>query len=216
MSGSYRAPCGPIRQLYGDCHILVVSKPAGLLSVPGRGPEKADCLQARIGAQFPGARAVHRLDMETSGLIVLARTARAHRRLSMAFAGRGVHKVYVARVAGHVPDPAGEIDLPLAADWPHRPRQKVDPATGKPSLTRFERLCAGRNESRLELSPVTGRTHQLRVHLAAIGHPILGDSLYGDAESRNAAPRLQLHACALGFAHPEYGAALRFTEPAAF
>ncbi len=214
--------------IYQDEFLLVADKPAGLLAVPGRGDDKQDCLSARIQSRFPDALVVHRLDMATSGLMVFARGAEMQRRLSQLFRERQVHKRYVAVVAGRVQREAGEIDLPLICDWPNRPRQKVDHAAGKPSLTRYRLVTRDapvhgptrppRTEdceetTRLELEPVTGRTHQLRLHLSAIGHPILGDALYGDA---SAAPRLLLHACSLGFAHPVDGTALNFECPPPF
>ena len=182
-------------------HLLLACKPAGLLCVPGRGPDKADCLATRVAARWPDALVVHRLDMATSGLVVFGRGPVMQRQLSIAFAQRRVHKVYQAVVAGLVTHDSGEIDLPLAADWPNRPRQHVDRAGGKPSLTRWQVI--GRNPqagtTRLRLTPLTGRSHQLRVHLAAIGHAILGDALYATPAQAAAAPRLLLHACALGF-----------------
>ena len=194
-----RSPVPILPILYVDQHIVVADKPAGLLSVPGRGADKADCLLSRVQAEFDDALAVHRLDMETSGLIVLARGAAMHRKLSMRFEARQVSKAYVAVVAGTMAGPCGEIDLPLIADWPNRPRQIVDPIRGKPSLTRWRMLAydAATDTSRLMLEPVTGRSHQLRVHLASLGHPILGDSLYADDAVRLAAPRMLLHACML-------------------
>lgn len=201
--------------LHADDWLLVVDKPAGMLSVAGRGPAGEDCLHARLRQAWPDALVVHRLDMATSGLMVFARGERAQRILSIAFAARAVDKRYVAIVAGK-PEPAntdGEgwatIELPLAADWPARPRQKVDAASGRPSLTRWrvarEALRAREDGTRLELQPVTGRSHQLRVHLAAIGHPILGDALYAPAPIAGAAPRLLLHAQSLALAHPADG-----------
>ena len=184
-----------------DTHLLVADKPAGLLCVPGRGPDKADCLAARLAARWPDVQVVHRLDMATSGLVVFGRSAVMQRQLSIAFAQRRVHKVYQAVVAGLLRDDAGEIDLPLAPDWPNRPRQQVDRANGKPSLTRWQVIIRDpqAGTTRLRLAPVTGRSHQLRVHLAAIGHPILGDALYAPPAQAAAAPRLLLHACELGF-----------------
>lgn len=189
----------PLSIVWADDWLVVADKPAGLLCVPGRGPDKADCLAARVAAQYPDARVVHRLDMATSGLVVFGRGPALQRALSMAFAGRRVHKRYEAVVAGLLAEDQGEIDLPLAADWPHRPRQQVDHVAGKASLTRWQVLARdpGQGSSRLRLTPVTGRTHQLRVHLAAIGHPILGDALYAQAPWASAAPRLLLHACEL-------------------
>lgn len=200
---------------YADAALVVAVKPAGLLAVPGRGAHLADCLAGRVQARYPDARVVHRLDMATSGLLVLARGREIERRLSIAFQQRGVDKEYLAVVAGRPRQDAGEIELPLIADWPHRPRQKVDFDRGKPSLTRFRVVGAEPDgRARLALTPVTGRTHQLRVHLAAIGHPILGDELYAPPEA--AAPRLLLHASRLGLSHPLTGERLEFTSPAPF
>ena len=180
----------------------MADKPAGLLAVPGRGADKQDCLSARIQKTCPDALIVHRLDMATSGLIVFARGAEMQRKLSRLFHDRKVSKRYVAVVEGRL-DAAGEIDLPLMSDWPNRPKQKVDHAEGKHSLTRYRLLAydAASDTSRVELEPVTGRTHQLRVHLAAIDHPIIGDELYGGRR----AGRLLLHAGALNFIHPLTG-----------
>ncbi len=206
---------------YADDKLLVLDKPAGLLCVPGRGPDKADCLSARAQALYPDALVVHRLDMGTSGLVVMARGAEAQRGLSAAFAERRVHKRYEALVAG-VPDGTGadatgwnDIHLPLIVDWPNRPRSKVDFALGKPSHTRWRQLAvqdvAGLGPcARLALEPVTGRSHQLRVHLVALGHPILGDELYAEGAALAAAPRLLLHACAIDLPHPTSGRRLAF------
>jgi len=187
-----------------DAHCIVALKPSGLLSVPGRGEQGQDCLAARVQAEFADALVVHRLDMSTSGLMLFARGAAAQRTLSAAFAAREVHKRYVAVVHGHVALAQGEIDLPLLADWPNRPKQKVDREAGKPSLTRWRVLAfdAARDATRLALEPVTGRAHQLRVHLLAIGHPILGDALYAPPAVIARADRLLLHASSLSFAHP--------------
>jgi tRNA pseudouridine32 synthase / 23S rRNA pseudouridine746 synthase len=188
--------------LHVDDACVVVEKPSGLLSVPGRGEHLQDCLATRAQAQFADALVVHRLDMATSGLMLLARGAAAQRALSRAFAQREVHKRYVAVVHGRVEPEQGEIDLPLLADWPNRPLQKVDHAHGRPSLTRWHVIGREADRTRLELEPVTGRAHQLRVHLRAIGHPILGDALYAPPEVLAGADRLLLHAARLGFAHP--------------
>ncbi len=203
----------PIELIYEDASLLVVNKPAGLLAVPGRGPDKQDCLSARIQEWFPDALVVHRLDMATSGLILFARGAEMQRRLSQMFRDRLVDKRYVAVVAGTLERPEGEVDLPLIADWPNRPRHKVDEVLGKPSLTRYRALGREAGTTRVELEPYTGRSHQLRVHMQAIGHPILGDALYGDAAS---APRLLLHACSLSLAHPLCGRPLNFFDPVPF
>ncbi len=178
----------------------MVNKPAGLLSVPGRGAGKQDSLATRVQAEFSDALVVHRLDMATSGLLVFARGAEMQRYLSRLFRERRMEKSYVAVVAGQIKPAVGEINLPLISDWPNRPRQKVDLAIGKHSLTRYLLLDndATTDTSRVKLEPVTGRTHQLRVHLAIIGHPIVGDALYGG----NAARRLLLHARMLSFDHP--------------
>ncbi len=213
-----------IALLHADEALLALDKPADLLSVPGRGADKQDCLSARVQRFYPDALIVHRLDMATSGLLLMARGADMQRRLSMAFEARTVHKRYVAVVAGHVPGPGadgwGEIDLPLLTDWPNRPLQKVD-AAGKPSLTRWRVLAheqdtAGRPQTRLELEPVTGRSHQLRVHLQAIGHPILGDALYATAEDCARSTRLLLHASAVTLPHPLSGAPLQLESAVPF
>jgi tRNA pseudouridine32 synthase/23S rRNA pseudouridine746 synthase len=200
--------------LFSDDAIVVVDKPAGMLSVPGRGADKQDCAASRVQALHADARVVHRLDMATSGLLVMARGADAQRRLGDAFARREVRKRYVAVVHGRLPAAHGEIDLPLVADWPNRPRQKVDADHGKPSLTRWRVLSVDEasGTSRVALEPVTGRSHQLRVHLLAIGHPIVGDTLYGAP----AAPRLMLHASELAFLHPVTQAPMRLSSEVPF
>ena len=184
---------------------MFVEKPSGLLSVPGRGAQKADCLLSRVQAEVCDALIVHRLDMETSGLMVLARGAETHRALSIQFQDRRVQKAYIARVAGVPAKHKGSIDLPLIKDWPNRPLQKVDAVHGKPSVTHWRILELEQDSARLELVPETGRSHQLRVHLNAIGHPILGDQLYGTEPSKAGADRLQLHASLLGITHPVTG-----------
>ncbi len=204
-----------------DDALLVLDKPSGLLAVPGRGADKQDCVSARVQARYPDALIVHRLDMDTSGLMVMARGPVAQRALSMAFAARAVTKRYLAVVAGRVKPPAGEwgcIDLPLVCDWPNRPRQIVDHAIGKPSLTRWRVLehDVTHDATHVELEPVTGRSHQLRVHLAARGHPILGDPLYAPAAVQARAPRLMLHAWRLAFEHPVTADAMTFERPAPF
>jgi tRNA pseudouridine32 synthase/23S rRNA pseudouridine746 synthase len=197
--------------IHVDDDLLVVDKPAGLLSVPGRGADKADCLVARVQAEYPGTLAVHRLDMDTSGLLILARSAAIHSQLSRQFRERQVEKRYVAVLAGQLADEAGEVELPLICDWPNRPRQKVDFEIGKPSLTRFRVIARDpvADTTRVELEPVTGRSHQLRVHMAALGHPILGDDLYGGAACGRA-DRLLLHAMDLGLFHPSTVAFMQF------
>ncbi len=199
--------------IYRDDALLLVNKPAGLLAVPGRGEDKQDCLAVRVQREFPDALVVHRLDMSTSGLMLFARGSEMQSRLSQMFRERMVEKRYVAVVAGPLASAAGEVNLPIAADWPNRPLRMIDAALGKPSLTRYRVLAQEAAFCRVELEPVTGRTHQLRVHMAAIGHPILGDALYGDMAS---APRLLLHASRLSFAHPGSGVALQFCSSAPF
>jgi len=208
----------PLHLVHVDESMIVADKPSGLLSVPGRGPDKADCLAARVQALYPEALSVHRLDMDTSGLIVLGRGPAMHRALSMAFEQRLVHKAYEAVVDGLLADDEGEVDLPLIADWPNRPRQMVSHTLGKPSLTRWRVMArdAAAGRTRLALFPVTGRSHQLRVHLAAIGHAILGDDLYASPQALAAAPRLLLHATTLELTHPASGQALHLISPAPF
>jgi tRNA pseudouridine32 synthase/23S rRNA pseudouridine746 synthase len=205
-------PAIELNVLHVDEHLIVLDKPAGLLSAPGRGADKQDCLIARARAQWPDALLVHRLDQATSGLLLVARGAEMHKALSKAFETRQVEKRYEAIVQGLVAQDEGLIDLPLMADWPNRPRQMVHP-DGKPSVTRFKALARYENTTRLALFPETGRSHQLRVHLKALGHPILGDALYGDAAT---APRLMLHACELAVAYPATHRPSRWISPAPF
>ncbi len=194
--------------IWADETLIAVDKPAGVLAVPGRGEDKQDCMSRRVQSRWPDALVVHRLDMATSGLMLFARGAAMQRQVSQAFAQRLVLKQYVAVVAGLMSAPSGRIELPLAADWPNRPRQRVDWNVGKPSLTEWQWIeqDAATDTSRLALQPHTGRTHQLRVHLAAIGHPILGDALYASDAVRDRAERLLLHAQALQLPHPVSGA----------
>jgi tRNA pseudouridine32 synthase / 23S rRNA pseudouridine746 synthase len=199
-----------------DAHLIIAEKPAGLLSVPGRGPDKTDCAAARIAAQFPDALTVHRLDMATSGLLLFARNKPVQAALSGLFQRGDVDKTYLADVAGCPPQRAGRIDLPLIADWPNRPLQKVDHVIGKPSCTDYEVLRTGLDASRLRLTPRTGRSHQLRVHLASIDCPILGDEFYAPPNVKDRAPRLCLHAHGLDFTHPVSGEAIKITSPCPF
>jgi len=204
--------------VYQDESLIIVNKPAGLLAVPGRGADKQDCMSARLQKSFPDALVVHRLDMATSGLMIFARNHEIQRKLSHMFREREVEKFYQARVLGRFDTHFGTIDLPIAADWPNRPLRKIDPLTGKPSLTRFRVLGLNPPDDQLpentliELQPVTGRTHQLRVHMAAVGHPIIGDALYGSAQGG----RMMLHACSLRFNHPSSGFLLDFVSPTIF
>ncbi|MCX5939463.1 MAG: RluA family pseudouridine synthase [Cyanobium sp. LacPavin_0818_WC50_MAG_67_9] len=200
--------CSSLELIHADPWLLALAKPSGLRCQPGLGPELADSLLSRAQRRWPEARLAHRLDRDTSGLILLARDAETHRRLSAAFAERRVRKTYLAWVAGVPAGRGGVIDLPLARVATRPPRYGVVPVAGggKPSLTRWRLLRPGQRASLLLLQPHTGRSHQLRVHLAALGHPVLGDSLYGDGA---AAPRLQLHAAGLRFRHPVSGDVLR-------
>jgi tRNA pseudouridine32 synthase / 23S rRNA pseudouridine746 synthase len=202
-----------LRLVYEDRQLLVLDKPSGLLSVPAKPPGPADCLEARVRAAYPEALLVHRLDRDTSGLMVFARTRLAQRHLNWQFERRQVEKVYNARVTGRVEAEEGVVELPLICDWPNRPLQMVCHVRGKPAVTAWKVLERERDASRVELRPRTGRSHQLRVHMLAIGHPILGDPFYGDAAS---ADRLQLHASGLGLMHPDGGAWTGFAAPAPF
>jgi tRNA pseudouridine32 synthase/23S rRNA pseudouridine746 synthase len=206
-------PPADVALLHADAHLLLFDKPSGLLTVPAKPPGPADCLEARVRAAFPEALLVHRLDRDTSGVVVFARTRLAQRHLNWQFERRQVAKGYVARVAGAVAGEAGQIELPLIADWPNRPLQMVCFERGKPSVTELRVLAREAGATRLALRPLTGRSHQLRVHLLAIGHPILGDPFYGDAGS---ADRLQLHAERLGFRHPDGGAWVEFAAEVPF
>ena len=207
--------------LYADDTLLVLDKPSGLLAVPGRGADKQDCLAARVQARYPDALIVHRLDMATSGLMVMARSPAAQRALGKAFAAREVKKRYIAVVAGRLDAPAdgwGTIDLPIIVDWPNRPLRIVDHHLGKPSLSRWRVLKydEAANVTRVELEPVTGRSHQLRVHLRELGHPIMGDALYAPPDVQTLAGRLLLHAWSLSFLHPLAGEELAFECAAPF
>lgn len=219
-----------LRVIYGDDALLVLDKPAGLLSVPGRGDDKQDCLSKRVQDQFPDALVVHRLDMATSGLMVMARDTFSQRVMSKLFACRSVQKRYIAVVDGCLQPDNGSwqsIDLPIALDWPNRPLRIIDATVGKPSLTHWRTTCGeavmtsarfrdDQQFTRVELAPVTGRSHQLRVHLKALGHAILGDSLYASAEVKARADRLLLHASSLQFKHPLNGRELSFSSTPTF
>lgn len=191
--------------LHHDDDLLLVDKPSGLLSVPGKAADHADCLEARVKTALPQALLVHRLDLDTSGVMVFAMNPAAQRHLGLQFERRHIEKRYVARVSGQVTTPIGQIDLPLICDWPNRPLQKVDWEHGKNAQTRFEVLSREGEATRLALYPKTGRSHQLRVHCLALGHPILGDPFYAPPEQPSTAPRMQLHAEALSLFHPTGG-----------
>lgn len=215
MNFTYAPPPNPPVLIHADHEILVVNKPAGLLSVPGRGPDKADCLIERLRAAFPTVLLVHRLDLDTSGVMIFGLTPHAQRMLSKQFEERKVKKTYVARVLGRLEPKTGRVDLPLIVDWPNRPRQKVDHAEGRAAQTDWRVMRANDDETRVRLFPLTGRSHQLRVHMAETGHPILGDPLYATGEAGDF-PRLMLHAESLRIKHPESGIQQSFSTPAPF
>ncbi|NUB46404.1 RNA pseudouridine synthase [Fertoebacter nigrum] len=200
----YAPPDVPLTLIHHDAQVVVVNKPAGLLSVPGKGEDRADCLIARLRGVFPEILLVHRLDLDTSGVMVFALTKAAQGALGQQFEKRQTKKIYIARVAGLVEPKAGLVDLPLCVDWPNRPRQHVDHENGRPAQTEWAVVKHGPGETRMRLQPLTGRSHQLRVHMAALGHPILGDPLYAEGAAR-AHPRLMLHAESLRFRHPDSG-----------
>lgn len=212
---AYRPPDTPLDILHHDHQLLVANKPAGLLSVPGKGEHLADCLLARLRAAFPEALLVHRLDRDTSGVMVFALSPAAQRHLGLQFEKRQVKKTYVARVWG-VPDTAsGTVDLPLCADWPNRPKQMVDHENGRAAVTDWKLLKTQGETARMRLMPMTGRSHQLRVHMREIGHPILGDPFYSEGPARDF-PRLMLHAEELRLRHPDGGRGVRFRARAPF
>ncbi|GHA59495.1 RNA pseudouridine synthase [Amylibacter ulvae] len=213
---NYQPSTAPLCILFEDADLLVVDKPSGLLSVPGKAAEHADCLETRLRDEYPDALLVHRLDMDTSGVMVFARNKPAQRHLGLQFEKRQMRKTYHAIVAGLVQGETGLIDLPLIVDWPNRPLQKVDFKMGKPAQTEWRVLSRNHNSTYVELSPKTGRSHQLRVHMLAIGHPILGDRFYGDARVVASMDRLALHASMLRFRHPTGGAWCEFTAKVPF
>jgi tRNA pseudouridine32 synthase/23S rRNA pseudouridine746 synthase len=204
VSDTYAPPDTPLAILHADHEVLLAEKPSGLLSVPGKGAHLADCLLARVQAAYPEALLVHRLDRDTSGVMIFALSPHAQRHLGLQFEKRQVRKIYIARVAGQVNEAEGEVDLPLGVDWPNRPLQMVDHENGRAAVTRWKVAKRGEKETRLRLFPETGRSHQLRVHMREIGHPILGDPLYAPETTVDHA-RLMLHAESLRFRHPDGG-----------
>jgi tRNA pseudouridine32 synthase/23S rRNA pseudouridine746 synthase len=215
LDAVYAPPQDPLVILHHDHEVILVDKPAGLLSVPGKGPELADCLISRLQAVFPDALLVHRLDRDTSGVMIFALTPHAQRHLGLQFEKRYTKKTYIARVWGRVAEKAGTVDLPLNVDWPNRPRQMVDHENGRQAITDWRLVRASDTESRVRLMPRTGRSHQLRVHMLEIGHPILGDPFYATGPAR-AFPRLMLHSETLQFRHPDGGKGTRVTAPCPF
>ena len=216
MSEAYAPPDVPLDVIHADHEILIVGKPHGLLSVPGKGEHLSDCLLSRVQAAFPEALLVHRLDRDTSGVMVFALTPHAQRHLGLQFEKRHVKKTYVARVAGEMAEKTGTVDLPLIVDWPNRPRQMVDHENGKAAQTDWRVMRVRDGESRVRLYPRTGRSHQLRVHMLAIGHPILGDPFYAEGRVRDDYPRLMLHSESLRLRHPDGGKGLTFSSKAPF
>jgi tRNA pseudouridine32 synthase/23S rRNA pseudouridine746 synthase len=214
----YNPPLEPyLSVVYQDEDLLVLDKPSGLLSVAGRLAEHHDSLQIRVQRVFPTATIIHRLDMSTSGIMLMALNKVSHRELSRQFEKREISKRYLALVWSQPGETSGSIDLPLICDWPNRPRQKVCFEHGKPSLTRWQLLEYYANQSSLvELEPVTGRSHQLRVHMQSIGHPILGDKFYAHPEAFQLHPRLALHASEIQFRHPVSGEQMHFKVSAEF
>lgn len=215
MDDHYAPPTDPLVILHEDAEVLLVDKPSGLLSVPGKGEHLSDCLLSRVQEAFPTALLVHRLDRDTSGVMIFALSPHAQRHLGLQFEKRQTRKTYIARVWGHVLDDRGEVDLPLAVDWPNRPRQQVDYENGRPAQTEWRVLKRSDTETRLRLMPKTGRSHQLRVHCLALGHPILGDPFYATGPARDY-ERLMLHSEELRFRHPDGGRGMRIRAKAPF
>ena len=215
MSETYAPPNDPLEVIHADHEILVVNKPSGLLSVPGKGEHLADCLITRVQAVFPEALLVHRLDRDTSGVMVFAMSAPAQRHLGLQFEKRQVRKSYIAELFGELSPKSGTVDLPLIVDWPNRPLQKVDHDNGRPAQTDWKVLRTKDGRTRVRLYPKTGRSHQLRVHMLALGHPIMGDPFYAQGEALDA-PRLMLHAEELRLRHPDGGRGMAFRAPVPF
>lgn len=216
VSPVYNPPLEPyITVIYRDADILVLDKPSGLLSVPGRDPALSDSLARRVQKQYPQALMIHRLDKDTSGVVLMSLNRKAHAKIAAQFENRTTQKSYIAVVWGNVKEDEGLIDLPLAINPDHKPRHHVDYIHGKPAQTRWQVVERSANVTRLRLFPLTGRTHQLRVHMKAIGHVMLGDEFYADGDALGASDRLMLHAEELGFRHPE-GHEVKFTVPCPF
>lgn len=213
---AYNPPDVPLSILHHDSALLIVDKPSGLLSVPGKDPGKEDCLIDRLRRVFPEVLLVHRLDCDTSGVMVFALTKAAQGNLGQQFEKRQTKKIYVARLAGRLEPKEGTVDLPLCVDWPNRPRQHVNHEIGKPAITDYRVVRYDGNTTRVRLMPQTGRSHQLRVHMLELGHPILGDQIYAEGADRDAHPRMMLHAESLRVRHPETGKSVTFSAPAPF
>jgi len=211
----YAPPQDPLVILHDDHEVVLVDKPTGLLSVPGKGEDLADCLMTRVQRVFPTALLVHRLDRDTSGVMIFALTPQAQRHLGWQFEERATKKVYVARLWGEMEGKEGTVDLPLCVDWPNRPKQHVDFENGKPAVTDWRVVKRAAGETRVRLMPRTGRSHQLRVHMAEIGHPILGDPFYASGAAGEF-PRLMLHSESLQFRHPDGGRPMKVTAACPF
>ncbi|TYC75862.1 RNA pseudouridine synthase [Stappia sp. BW2] len=213
----YAPPLEPfLTVLHADDDLLVLDKPSGLLSVPGKAAEHSDCIESRAQERYADARIVHRLDMDTSGVMVLARNPAAHRHLGLQFERRKTLKTYIADIWGSPIENEGEIDLPLICDWPNRPKQMVSLELGKPALTRWQVLERNETTTRVRLFPHTGRSHQLRVHMLALGHPIAGDRFYAEGAALAASARLALHAETLELHHPANGDRVCFRSDVPF
>lgn len=211
----YSPPQDPLKILHDDHEVVLIDKPAGLLSVPGKGEHLKDCLLTRVQAAFPTVLLVHRLDRDTSGVMIFALTPHAQRHLGLQFEKRQTKKIYIARVWGELAEKSGTVDLPLIVDWPNRPKQMVDHENGRQAVTDWRVVRKGGDETRVRLMPKTGRSHQLRVHMLALGHPILGDPFYADGAARDY-PRLMLHSETLQFRHPDGGRGMRITAKCPF
>ena len=211
----YNPPDVPLDILHHDSALLIVNKPAGLLSVPGKDPGKEDCLIDRLRRVFPEVLLVHRLDCDTSGVMVFALNKAAQGNLGQQFEKRQTKKVYLARLWGLLEPKEGTVDLPLCVDWPNRPRQHVNHEQGKPAVTDWRVQRHDGKTTRVRLMPLTGRSHQLRVHMLSLGHPILGDPIYAEGTARQA-PRLMLHAATLGLHHPQSHDWVEFSAPLPF
>jgi len=212
----YDPPTGPLNLIHREEGFLVVSKPSGLLSVEGKPAEHKDCLESRLIQEFPTAALVHRLDMDTSGLVLVALNKEVLRHTGLQFERRKTQKIYIARVSGQVTEEQGTVNQPLICDWPNRPKQMISHEIGKEAITDWRVLSREVNATRLELKPLTGRSHQLRVHMLHLGHPILGDRLYGSQEDYSSVDRLQLHAQSLTIHHPNNGERVTFVDPCPF
>lgn len=204
--------------IHQDDNFLVVNKPSDLLTVPGRGPDNQECLINRLLLEFPNARIVHRLDYATSGLVIIPLNYEAQKNIGKQFELRQTQKQYIAVVDGIIKEESGQVDLPLICDWPNRPKQMVDHVNGKSAQTDFTVLGRDFDKSctRLMLKPITGRSHQLRVHMMAINHAILGDRFYATGRALDASERLLLHAESISFIHPVSGETVQVSTPAPF